>query len=59
MDLARQLLQYHYVIIVYVVKEQFTDGFVFIELGPQPTDSSIKLNQLYHLLTGEYLKQCD
>ena len=42
-----------------IVKEQFTDGFVFIELGPQATDPSIKLNQSYHLLTGEYLKQCD
>ena len=42
-----------------VLKEQFTDGFVFIELGPQATDPSIKLSQLYHLLTGEYLKQCD
>ena len=42
-----------------IVKEQFTDGFVFIELGPQSTDPSIKLSQLYHLLTGEYLKQCD
>ena len=42
-----------------IVKEQFTDGFVYIELGPQATDPSIKLNQLYHLLTGEYLKQCD
>ena len=42
-----------------IVKEQFTDGFVYIELGPQSTDPSIKLNQLYHLLTGEYLKQCD
>ena len=42
-----------------IVKEQFTDGFVFIELGPQATDPSIKLSQLYHLLTGEYLKQCD
>ena len=41
------------------VKEQFTDGFVFIELGPQATDPSIRLSQLYHLLTGEYLKQCD
>ena len=41
------------------VKAQFTDGFVFIELGPQATDPSIKLSQLYHLLTGEYLKQCD
>ena len=43
----------------HIVKEQFTDGFVFIELGPQSTDPSIKLSQLYHLLTGEYLKQCD
>ena len=42
-----------------IVKEQFTDGFVLIELGPQATDPSIKLSQLYHLLTGEYLKQCD
>ena len=41
------------------VKEQFTDGFVFIELGPQATDPSVKLSQLYHLLTGEYLKQSD
>ena len=43
----------------HIVKEQFTDGFVFIELGPQATDPSIKLSQLYHLLTGKYLKQCD
>ena len=43
----------------HIVQEQFTDGFVFIELGPQATDPSIKLSQLYHLLTGEYLKQCD
>ena len=42
-----------------IVKKQFTDGFIFIELGPQATDPSIKLSQLYHLLTGEYLKQCD
>ena len=42
-----------------VVKERFTDGFVFIELGPQATDPSIKLSQLYHLLTGESLKHCD
>ena len=42
-----------------VVKEHFTDGFVFIELGPQATDPSIKLSQLYHLLTGEYLKHRD
>ncbi|XP_065894103.1 uncharacterized protein [Dysidea avara] len=42
-----------------VIKEQFTDGFVFIELGPQATDPSMKLSQLYHLLTGKYLKQGD
>ena len=41
------------------VKERFTDGFVVIELGPQATDPSIKLSQLYHLLTGESLKHCD
>ena len=41
------------------IKENFTDGFVFIELGPQATDPSIKLSQIYHLLTGEYLKHCD
>ena len=39
-----------------VVKEQFTDGFIFIELGPQATDSIIKLKGIYNLLTG---KQCD
>ena len=38
------------------VKEQFSDGFVFIELGPQPDDSSIKLRGIYNLLTDE---QCD
>ena len=42
-----------------VVKEHFTDGFVIIELGPQATDPSIKLSQLYHLLTGEHLKHHD
>ena len=41
------------------VKEEFTHGFVFIELGPQAPDPSLKLNQLYHLLTGEYLKHGD
>ena len=38
------------------MKEQFTDGFVFIELGPQATDPNVKLAQLYHLLTGDNLK---
>ena len=42
-----------------VIKEQFTDGVVFIELGPPATDPSMKLSQLYHLLTGQYLKQGD
>ena len=39
-----------------VIKEQFTDGVVFIELGPQATDPSMKLKGLYNLLTD---KQCD
>ena len=39
-----------------LVKEHFTDGFVFIELGPQPTDPSIKLNLIHNLLTD---KQCN
>ena len=41
------------------MKKQFTDGFVFIELGPQATDPNVKLVQLYHLLTGENLKHSD
>ena len=41
------------------MKEQFTDGFVFIELGPQATDPNVKLVQLYHLLTGDNLKHSD
>ena len=36
-----------------IVNEHFTDGFVFIELGPQATDPSIKLRDIYNLLTGE------
>ena len=39
-----------------VIQKQFTDGFVFIELGPQATDPSIKLRAIYNLLTDE---QCD
>ena len=42
-----------------IVREHFTDGFVFIELGSQASDPGMKLTQLYHLLTGEYLKTCD
>ena len=37
----------------------FTDGFVFIELGPQATDPNVKLVQVYHLLTGDNLKHSD
>ena len=39
-----------------VIKEQFRDGVVFIGLGPQATDPSMKLKGLYNLLTD---KQCD
>ena len=39
-----------------IIQKQFTDGFVFIELGPQATDPSIKLRAIYNLLTDE---QCD
>ena len=38
------------------VKKQFADGFIFIELGPQATDSSVKLRAIYNLLTNE---QCE
>ena len=41
------------------IKNSFTDGVVFVELGPQATDPSIKLSQLYHLLTGKYLQHGD
>ena len=40
----------------HLIKKQFTDGFVFIELGPQATDPCIKLRAIYDLLTNE---QCD
>ena len=36
-----------------LVKKHFTDGFVFIKLGPQATDPSIKLRDIHNLLTGE------
>ena len=39
-----------------VIKEHFTDGVVFIELGPQATDPTMKLKGLYYLLTNQ---QCD
>ena len=37
-----------------VVNKHFTDGFLFIELGPQATDPSLKLRDIYNLLTGEH-----
>ena len=39
-----------------IVKELFSDGFLFIELGPQAPDPGIKLRAIYNLLTD---KQCD
>ena len=39
-----------------VVKQHFTDGFLFINLGPQATDPIIKLRALYQFLSNE---QCD
>ena len=41
------------------IQEHFTDGFLFVELGAQANDPCIKLSQLYHLLTGQYLKSGD
>ena len=41
------------------VQDQFTDGFVFVELGPQAVDPGRILCQLYHLLTDKDLKQGD
>ena len=35
------------------IKEHFTDGFIFINLGPQATDPIIKLTEVYNLLTNE------
>ena len=39
-----------------LVQKQFTDGFVFIELGQQAPDPSVKLKATYRLLANE---QCD
>ena len=36
-----------------VVNKHFTDGFLFIKLGPQATDPSITLRDIYNLLSGE------
>ena len=36
-----------------VVNKHFTDGFLFIELGPQATDPIIKLRDVYNLLSDE------
>ena len=37
-----------------LVKNHFTDGFLFMVLGPQATDPAMKLKSLYHLLTGKH-----
>ena len=39
-----------------IVHNQFTDGFLFVELGPQATDASVKLRAVYNLLTDQ---QCE
>ena len=35
-----------------LVKQHFTDGFMFVDIGPQYSDPASQLHQLYHLLTG-------
>ena len=40
--------------------KQIYRWFIFVELGPQHSDPSVKLSQLlYHLLTGKYLNTGD
>ena len=39
-----------------LIKEKFSDGVVFLELGPQAIDPNMKLKGIYNLLTD---KQCD
>ena len=41
------------------IKQKFTNGFVFVQLGPQSSDPSEKLCQLYRLLTGQQLNAGD
>jgi len=41
------------------VQQQFIDGFLFVELGPQSIDPMVKLAQQYHLLTGDNLRFTD
>lgn len=42
-----------------IIQTHFTNGFIFVQLGPQASDPSIKLSQLYHLLTEKQLKPGD
>ena len=35
-----------------MVKKHFTDGFMFVDIGPQYSDPAAQLHQFYHLLTG-------
>jgi len=41
------------------LQQHFADGVIFVELGPKASDPCIKLRNLYHLLTGQYLKCSD
>ena len=36
------------------MKDQFTNGFIFVELGPQATEPVTKLRDIYNLLTGKH-----
>ena len=38
------------------VQKQFTDGVLFIELGPQAPDPKVKLNEIYINIVGETLE---
>ena len=43
-----------------LVKKHFTDGFMFVDIGPQYSDPATQLHQLYHLLTdGKSLPRGD
>jgi len=35
-----------------LVKKHFTDGFMFVDIGPQYSDPAAQLHQFYHLLTN-------
>ena len=41
------------------VKKKFTNGFLFIELGPQATCPKIKLNEIYFDLVGDNISNAE